>query len=116
MDEQLRWLLTLPAAEKAARFDAMVRGTFSHVNGRDLLRELHPRNTLDIKRRVDGRETWFEADWLSDLMQARDMASDWAQRPMGAGQQMAAQSVARPPQQDENGVWWNVTQRAGRGE
>lgn len=41
--------------------------TFSHVDGRDLLAELHPRKTLDIKRRVDGHETWFEADWLSRL-------------------------------------------------
>ena len=65
-------LLALPAAEKARRFDAMAAATFSHADGRDLLGELHPRNTLDVKRRVDGGETWFEGDWLSRLMEARD--------------------------------------------
>lgn len=46
-------------------------GTFkSHVDGRDLLDELHPRHTLDIKRRVDGRETWFQGDWLSNTRTA----------------------------------------------
>lgn len=46
----------------------------SHVDGRDLLDELHPRKTLDIKRRVDGVETWFEGDWLSNVKDARDIA------------------------------------------
>ena len=41
--------------------------TFSHVDGRDLFAQMHPRNTLDIKRRVDARETWYEGDWLTDL-------------------------------------------------
>ena len=41
--------------------------TYSHVDGRDLLAELHPRHTLDIKRRVDAVESWFEGDWLSNL-------------------------------------------------
>ncbi len=65
-------LLALAAEEKARRFDAMVKATFSHIDGRDLLAELHPRNTLDIKRRVDGVERWFEADWLSNLWRARN--------------------------------------------
>jgi hypothetical protein len=65
-------LLALPADEKTKRFDAMVKRTFSHVDGRDLLAEIHPRNTLDIKRRVDGVEKWFEADWLTNLMDARN--------------------------------------------
>jgi hypothetical protein len=65
-------LLALPPDEKLRRFDQMARHTFSHIDGRDLLKELHPRNTLDIKRRVDAVETWFEADWLSGLMRARD--------------------------------------------
>lgn len=65
-------LLDLSAEEKARRFDAMVKATFSHVDGRDLLGELHPRKSLDIKRRRDGVETWFEADWLSRLMEARN--------------------------------------------
>lgn len=65
-------LLSLTDEEKCRRFDAMVAATFSHVDGRDLLAELHPRRTLDIKRRVDGVEMWFEGDWLSKLMRARD--------------------------------------------
>ena len=65
-------LLALPPEEKARRFNAMTLATFSHVDGRDLLTELHPRKQLDIKRRVDGIETWFEADWLSNLMHARN--------------------------------------------
>lgn len=44
--------------------------TFSHVDGRDLLAELHPRKELDIKRRKDGVETWFEGDWLSNVYTA----------------------------------------------
>ena len=56
----------------ALRF--LVSSTYSHLDGRDLLGELHPRNTLDIKRRVDGVETWFEGDWLTDLMDARNIA------------------------------------------
>jgi hypothetical protein len=70
-------LLGLSPAEKARRFDAMVRATFSHVDERDLLDELHPRKTLDIKRRVDGVETWFEADWLSRLRDERNGGNRW---------------------------------------
>ena len=47
------------------------KATFSHIDGRDLLAELHPRRQLDIKRRIDGIETWFEGDWLSTLWAAR---------------------------------------------
>jgi hypothetical protein len=65
-------LLYLSVDEKIRRFDAMCAATFSHVDGRDLLSELHPRRQIDIKRRVDGRETWFEGDWLSRLMEARN--------------------------------------------
>jgi hypothetical protein len=65
-------LLALEDGEKVRRFEEMVRSTFSHVDGRDLLHELHPRRQLDIKRRVDGQETWFEGDWLTRLMWARD--------------------------------------------
>jgi DNA repair exonuclease SbcCD ATPase subunit len=60
------------------RLRAALRGidaaTISHVDGRDLLDELHPRGTLDIKRRIDGKETWFEGDWLSNLRDARNAA------------------------------------------
>jgi hypothetical protein len=72
-------LLALSDDEKLKRFDAMVRSTFSHVDGRDLLRELHPRRTLDIKRRADGRETWFEGDWLSNLWTERNGGRGWIQ-------------------------------------
>lgn len=65
-------LLALSPEEKARRFDAMARATFSHVDGRDLLRELHPRHIIDIRRRVDGVNSWFEGDWLTKLMDARD--------------------------------------------
>lgn len=71
-------LLSLADAEKIRRFDAMVRRTFSHVDGRDLLHELHPRAQLDIKRRVDSRETWFEGDWLSDLWAERNGGRGWS--------------------------------------
>lgn len=53
---------------KAAQ--AVNAATYSHLDGRDLLAELHPRHTLDIKRRVDARETWYEGDWLFDLYEA----------------------------------------------
>ena len=46
---------------------AIDKECFSHVDGRDLFAQMHPRNMLDIKRRVDARETWFEGDWLTDL-------------------------------------------------
>jgi hypothetical protein len=45
--------------------------TFSHIDGSDLLARLHPRRQLDIKRRVDGVETWYQGDWLSTLWDAR---------------------------------------------
>ncbi len=70
-------LLALSIEEKVKRYDAMVRSTFSHVDGRDLLDELHPRKQLDIKRRIDGMETWFEADWLSRLRDERNGGYGW---------------------------------------
>lgn len=70
-------LLSLPDVDKIKRFDAMARATFSHVDGRDLLDELHPRKQLDIKRRVDARETWFEGDWLSGLRDERNGGYGW---------------------------------------
>jgi hypothetical protein len=65
-------LMDLSIAEKVTRFNRMVAASFSHVDGRDLLAELHPRAQLDIKRRVDGQDTWFEGDWLTKMMSARD--------------------------------------------
>lgn len=65
-------LLALPDAEKLARFNRFVEKTFSHVDGRDLLLLLHPRSSIDIHRRIDGRVIVYEGDWLSDLLWARD--------------------------------------------
>lgn len=73
----LNELLALSDADKVKRFDAMVKATFSHLDGRDLLRELHPRKTLDIKRRADGCESWFEGDWLSNLWTERNGGFGW---------------------------------------
>lgn len=42
----------------------------SHIDGRDLFEEIHPRNELDIRRRMDGVDTWHEADWLTNLWRA----------------------------------------------
>jgi hypothetical protein len=42
----------------------------SHVDGRDLLDELHPRHTIDIKVRRDGQDKWYEGDWLTTLRDA----------------------------------------------
>lgn len=64
--------LGLSDSEKIKRFDGMVKATMCHLDGRDLLKELHPRRMLDIKRRVDSVETWYEGDWLTALMYARD--------------------------------------------
>jgi len=50
--------------------NAVTKATRSHIDGRDLLDELHPRYTLDIKRRRDGVETWYQGDWLSNLREA----------------------------------------------
>ena len=57
----------------------------SHVDGRDLLDELHPRKTLDIVRRVDGVETVFEGDWLSNVRDARDVAEYVLNKPTQKG-------------------------------
>jgi len=62
--------MTASSAEPADLRNALeriIKATHSHIDGRDLLAELHPRRMLDIKRRVDGVETWFQGDWLSNL-------------------------------------------------
>jgi|GEM_PF-4447045 len=64
---------TSQPTERALLLQLIAR-TYSHIDGRDLLAELHPRKTLDIKRRVDGVETWYEGDWLTSLQEARDAA------------------------------------------
>jgi len=65
IDEQAKRIEKLEEALKV-----VIQATHSHVDGRDLLAELHPRYMLDIKRRRDGVETWFEGDWLSNLWTA----------------------------------------------
>lgn len=59
----------------------IIKSTTSHIDGHDLLKELHPRKTLDIKRRVDGVETWFEGDWLSGLYDAVKEAREFLDGP-----------------------------------
>lgn len=46
---------------------AINKATYSHIDGRDLFADICPRNTLDIKRRFMGEETWHDGDWLSNL-------------------------------------------------
>lgn len=53
----------------------VISKTYSHIEPhKDLLAIMHPRHTLDIKRRVDSKEDWFEGDWLSNLWDARKEA------------------------------------------
>lgn len=59
----------------------VIRSTECHLDGHDLLAELHPRRTLDIKRRADGRETWFEGDWLSRVYEAVREAREFLDGP-----------------------------------
>lgn len=84
-DEIDRLTLALAASEAViAAAEKVNAATFSHIDGRDLLAELHPRSELDIKRRVDGQDKWFEGDWLTtvyreikplrDALKARDAA------------------------------------------
>jgi hypothetical protein len=54
--------------EKALR--DILQTVKSHVDGRDLLDELRPYHTIDIKVRCDGQERWHEGDWLSNLSRA----------------------------------------------
>lgn len=62
--------LRTEVARMKVAFQAIDKECFSHVDGRDLFAQMHPRNTLDIKRRVDARESWFEGDWLTNLWKA----------------------------------------------
>ncbi|MGI9297798.1 MAG: hypothetical protein ACR2QC_07860 [Gammaproteobacteria bacterium] len=62
------------AAKLRAALEAVNAATYSHVDGRDLLAELHPRKQIDIVRRLDAKETWFEGDWLSRLYEAMKVA------------------------------------------
>lgn len=70
--KKLDELLNISNEEKIRRFDEMCKITFSHIDGRDLLQELCPAKILDIKKRIDGVETWYEADWLKELLKARN--------------------------------------------
>ena len=44
--------------------------TYSHLDGRDLLAQLHPRHHIDITVRRDGQDTVLEADWITGLYEA----------------------------------------------
>lgn len=72
--------------------EAIVAATHSHIDGRDLLAELHPRRRLDIKRRVDGRETWFQADWLSELWAAIKKARQFLTAQLAEAGNLAARN------------------------
>lgn len=53
--------------ELRAAVALIIKRSHSHVDGRFLFDELKGRKTLDIKKRKDGVETWYEGDWLTDL-------------------------------------------------
>jgi hypothetical protein len=64
--EQAR-LLSKSHARAESLLQRVVDTTHCHIDGRDLLAEIHPRRFLGITRRVDSVETCFEADWLTTL-------------------------------------------------
>ena len=85
----------------------IVDATHSHIDGRDLLAELHPRKTLDIKRRVDGRETWHEGDWLSDLKREIDRAKAYlysSEKTTQAFEAQRAETAQQGSVEDESAV------------
>lgn len=45
----------------------IIKRSHSHVDGRFLFEPLLHRKSIDIKKRLDGVETWYEGDWLSEL-------------------------------------------------
>lgn len=52
---------------------AVVEAATSHIDGRDLLAELHQHgwpHEIDIKTRKDAIDRWYEGDWLKDLYRA----------------------------------------------
>ena len=68
--------------------DKIIEASCSHIDGRFLFDELSPRKTLDIKKRVDGVETWHEGDWLTELghhiKHARDYLAELQAEPTDA--------------------------------
>ena len=65
-------LINISQEEQAKRYREMVLACFCHLTGEDNLGKLHTRRMIDIKRRVDAVDTWFEGDWLTTLMDARN--------------------------------------------
>ena len=63
-----------PYADEIERLREALRkinkATISHVNGADLLDDLHPRDEINIVVRIDGESVWHEGDWLSYLRDA----------------------------------------------
>lgn len=45
----------------------IIAKSHSHLDGRFLFEPLLDRKRLDILKRLDGVETWHEADWLTAL-------------------------------------------------
>lgn len=68
--------VTKAARLEAKMREALVTGTHSHVDGRDLLAELKPNaaHFIDIKVRINGQWREYEGDWLKRLMHLRDAA------------------------------------------
>ena len=56
------------------RLHEMIKATYSHVDGRDLLAELQLKQChfCNIRVRINGQWKEYEGDWLKRLMQARD--------------------------------------------
>lgn len=65
--DNLAWLHLLTYCPQFTELKRLISLSYSHVDGRDLFAQLKPRYTLDIVRRIDGIETIFEADWLTDF-------------------------------------------------
>lgn len=60
--------------DEAERGRRMVKACISHVDGRDLLAELQPKqwHFCNIRVRINGQWKEYEGDWLKRLMAARD--------------------------------------------
>ena len=53
--------------ELEGQIQSIIECSHSYIDGRFLFEPLLNRKTLDIKKRKDGVDTWYEGDWLSDL-------------------------------------------------
>ena len=64
----------------------------SHVDGRDLLEELHPESWhyCDIVVRIGGQDRCLEGDWLKSVWRARKNAREVLAARSGQGQRKGA--------------------------